>query len=163
MSAVHAVFLDPDTKAPPSGTSIIGDDDIVHAWPLVYKALRTVVHNADETMPDVYTSLMEKETQLLVHVEEGMLEVAAIVEATKVGEKLCLIIRHLASIGLKPWRDGYVLVEKWAKEQGLDSVVLIRSRARWENIMKPLGYNVVVKSLTNNKDELDIIVMEKDL
>jgi hypothetical protein len=102
-------------------------------------------------MPELYEDLMEQRASLVVYVKDSVIEGAIITELLQIGPKMCLNIRHLAGKDRRNWMQYLPMMEAWAKDQNIDSILISRGREGWREVLKPHGYKV------------QAIILEKEL
>jgi len=134
-----------------TGITAITGEALETMWSQVYAILNKVVTDAGESMPELYEDLMEQRASLVVYVKDGVIEAAVITEVIEIGPKMCLNIRHLAGKDRRNWLHHLPMMEAWAKDQDIDSILISRGREGWREILKPHGY------------KLQAIILEKDL
>lgn len=110
------------------------EDHIGIVWkdaaPLLEKAL-----GEGETMEQVLAALFQKRAQLWIGADETEMHVACVTEIIRRGGMLYCNIWLTGGRGVNNWLYFLNTIEKWAKEQGCDAMLIDRGRKGWPRLL----------------------------
>ena len=112
----------------------ISDEYLGAVWgkcaPLLIPAL-----GEGETIEEVLSRIFLKTAQLWIGADEAEVHVACVTEIyTRGGRKYCNIWLT-GGKGVNNWLYYLETIEKWAKEQGCDAMVIDRARTGWKRLL----------------------------
>lgn len=112
----------------------VTEEHLGQIWREAEKLLRPALGEG-ETMEQVLTALFQKQAQLWIGATETELEVACVTEIVRKGGKLYCNIWLTGGRGINNWFYFLNTIERWAKEQGCDAMLIDKARTGWKRLL----------------------------
>jgi len=129
---------------------LVAPDDIPHIWENVHPHLEAMEpHSEGELSPeDFYESLMNKEMQLWIAIEDKELLASMVTQIIPYPRKRVLRIISIGGEGMDQWIGYIPIVEDWALSMGCTALECW-GRKGWLKILKDwkCSYHIITKDL----------------